>query len=74
MPQANSTEPSKPWHRHPWTWFLIAIPAVSVVWGLSTLYIAIKYRDPLVTENAWEDAKKLEMRAPDSDAKRPAEP
>ncbi len=51
---------SQPWYRHPWPWLLMLAPGIAVVWGLSTLYIAIKYRDPLVTEHAWQDGQRLE--------------
>ncbi|MDE3009303.1 MAG: FixH family protein [Pseudomonadota bacterium] len=50
----------KPWHRHPWPWLLMLAPLTAVLWGAATLYIAIKYRDPLVTEHAWQDGQKLE--------------
>ena len=54
----------RPWHRHPWPWLLMAAPGVAILWGAATLWIAIEYRDPLVTEHAWEDGRKLEQAAP----------
>jgi hypothetical protein len=38
-------------------------PGAAVVWGAATLWIAIVYRDPLVTEHAWEDGQKLQHRS-----------
>ena len=53
-----------PWYRYPWPWLLMAAPVAAIVWGMLTLWIAIEYRDPLVTEHPWEDGKKLELPSP----------
>jgi len=55
---------SMPWYRYPWPWLLMAAPLTAVIWGATTLWIAVEYRDPLVTEHAWEDGRKLEQAAP----------
>jgi len=39
---------SKPWHRQFWPWFLIALPAISVVFSFATLYIAVSGADEVV--------------------------
>jgi hypothetical protein len=39
-----------PWYRYPWPWVAIGIPAVAVVGGLFTLYLAITHPDPLVVD------------------------
>jgi len=39
-----------PWYRYPWPWVAIAIPAIAVIGGLFTLYLAISHPDPLVIE------------------------
>jgi hypothetical protein len=39
---------SKPWYREPWPWFLMSLPAIAVVAGLSTVWIAVKSADGLV--------------------------
>lgn len=44
------TEQDKPWYKHPWVWFIIALPATAVVAGITTVVIATKGRDPLVGE------------------------
>ena len=65
--------PSQPWHRHPWPWLLMLAPGIAVIWGMTTLYIAIKYRDPVITEHAWQDGQKLEQAAPAPPQHRPAD-
>jgi hypothetical protein len=40
----------RPWYREPWPWVAIGIPAVAVVGGLFTLYLAITHPDPLVVD------------------------
>ncbi len=52
------------WYREPWPWLLMLAPGIAIIWGATTLWIALKYPDPLVTQHAWEDGKKLEMHAP----------
>ena len=44
---------SKPWYRHFWPWFLMALPAAVVVAGLSTAYIAHEHADDLVVDEYW---------------------
>jgi len=38
----------KPWYREPWPWFLMSLPAIAVVAGLTTVWIAYKTADGLV--------------------------
>jgi hypothetical protein len=40
-----------PWYRYPWPWVAIGIPAVAVIGGLLTLYLAITHPDPLVVDS-----------------------
>lgn len=40
-----------PWYRYPWPWVAIAIPAIAVVGGLFSLYLAISNPDPLVVDD-----------------------
>jgi hypothetical protein len=39
-----------PWYRYPWPWVAIAIPAIAVIGGLLTLYLAVTHPDPLVVD------------------------
>jgi uncharacterized protein len=43
-----------PWYRQFWPWFLISIPATSVVAGFATLFIAMHDPDGLVTDDYYE--------------------
>jgi len=40
-----------PWYRYPWPWVAIAIPAIAVIGGLFTLYLAMTHPDPLVVDD-----------------------
>jgi hypothetical protein len=44
-------EDTKPWYRQFWPWFIIALPAASVVAGLSTLWISMQTSDSLVVRS-----------------------
>jgi hypothetical protein len=39
---------SRSWYRQFWPWFLIALPAISVVFSFATLYIAVSGADEVV--------------------------
>ena len=41
-------EDTKPWYRQFWPWFIIALPASSVVAGLTTVWISLQTTDSLV--------------------------
>jgi hypothetical protein len=41
-------EDTQPWYRQFWPWFIIALPAASVVAGLTTVWISLQTRDSLV--------------------------
>ncbi len=43
-----------PWYRHPWPWILMAGPAVVVVAGIITLWLAIRSNDGLVTDDYYK--------------------
>jgi hypothetical protein len=44
-------EDTKPWYRQFWPWFIIALPAASVVGGLTTLWISLQTTDSLVLQS-----------------------
>jgi hypothetical protein len=46
---------SKPWYRHFWPWFLMALPAAVVVAGLATAFIAHEHADDLVVDDYYKD-------------------
>ena len=41
----------KPWYREPWPWILMAGPAIVVVAGIITAWIAYTRGDPLISED-----------------------
>lgn len=56
MPLLESTmittdsESRRPWHREPFMWLVVGIPLLTVVAGLSTVYIAHKHSDTIVSD------------------------
>lgn len=48
LPRARRRTDSQPWHRQFWPWFLIALPAISVIFSFATLYIAVSGADEVV--------------------------
>lgn len=44
----------RPWYKQFWPWFLIALPASSVVAGLYTLHLAIVTKDGLVVDDYYK--------------------
>jgi hypothetical protein len=43
--------PGRAWYREPWPWLVMAPPAVAVVAGLATVWIAVANADGLVAED-----------------------
>ena len=48
MNKTTGQQDSKPWYRHFWVWFIIALPAAAVAAGLFTLWLAASNPDSLV--------------------------
>jgi hypothetical protein len=44
-------EDTQPWYRQFWPWFIIALPAASVVAGLTTVWISLQTTDSLVVRS-----------------------
>jgi len=49
----------RPWYREPWPWLLMAPPAVAVVAGLATVWIAAASADGLVAEDYYKQGLAL---------------
>lgn len=67
-----STEPSssashngrdtKPWYRYGWVWFLIGIPASSVILGSVFIYISFTQADSLVADDYYKQGRGINQR------------
>jgi uncharacterized protein len=69
-----STEPSsgshsnrsghdtKPWYRYGWVWFLIGIPASSVILGSIFIYISFTQADSLVADDYYKQGRGINQR------------
>jgi len=64
-PESRPAESSQllPWYRYPWPWVAIGIPAVAVIGGLLTLYLAITHPDPLVVDSGQYQEIRSELQA-----------
>lgn len=54
--------PAKPWYKQFWPWLIIALPASSVIAGLSTLYIAFNTQDTLVRDDWYKEGTTINRR------------
>ncbi|NMG27373.1 FixH family protein [Aromatoleum evansii] len=60
MRSANMHKTLEPWYRQGWPWFLIAIPAVAVIAGMITLWLAVSTWDGLVVDDYYQEGKAIE--------------
>lgn len=44
-----------PWYRQFWPWFLIALPTSVVVACIFTIYLAVTYKDGMVSDNYYKE-------------------
>ncbi len=51
----DQTLDTKPWYRYPWTWFLIAVPLLTIIACTITIVLAIKSEDGLVSDDYYKD-------------------
>lgn len=49
------TSDSLPWRRQPWPWFLMALPVIAVIGGVTTAVFAVRSNDGLVTEDYYKE-------------------
>ena len=57
----NSKEKSKVWYKEPWPWLLMVGPAIVVVAGFSTFYIARKSAPEMVTDDYYKEGKYISI-------------
>ena len=48
-----------PWHRQPWPWLLMLMPALALVGGLATFWLAVTTSDPLVVDDYYREGKAI---------------
>lgn len=59
----NSLKPdSKPWYREPWPWLLMAGPAIVVVAGFVTAWLAVRSNDGLVEDDYYKQGLAVSQR------------
>ena len=56
---AQANQPALPWWRHAHVWLLISGPAIVVVAGFVTLWLAIRTPDPVVEEDYYQRGLKI---------------
>lgn len=49
----------RPWYRQFWVWFIIAIPAISIISSLHYVYVAVVNRDDVVSGDWYQDGKAI---------------
>lgn len=59
---SGSPTTTKPWYRHFWPWFILALPATVVVASLATAYIAFRGADSLVDDNYYREGLAINHR------------
>ncbi|MBQ1837053.1 MAG: FixH family protein [Neisseriaceae bacterium] len=57
--QTQNKETPRPWYKEPWTWGLMAGPAIVVVAGFITLGYALSVKDTLVTDDYYKEGKNI---------------
>lgn len=53
------TEPSKPWHKHPLVWMMIAIPFSAVIMGVIMIWLALDTDDGLVADDYYKQGLEI---------------
>jgi hypothetical protein len=53
MPATKDSE-EEPWYRNEWVWLIIAIPSLTVIGCMFTIYLALSHPDHLVRDTPTE--------------------
>ncbi|WP_037586757.1 FixH family protein [Stenoxybacter acetivorans] len=56
---SSTKKTTRPWYKEPWPWLLMAGPAIVVVAGFITFYIANTRGDSLVTDDYYKEGKNI---------------
>jgi uncharacterized protein len=55
MSRMHALNSATPWYREPWPWLLMSGPAIVIVAGFVTLYLAFSRADPMVVDNYYKE-------------------
>jgi len=58
-PAAAETPAARPWYRHAWPWLLAIAPAVALIGGLVTLWLAVTTSDSLVVDDYYREGRAI---------------
>ncbi len=56
-PGSSPAVPEQPWYKQAWVWFVIALPASSVVTGIILITVATKNADDLVLDDWYREGR-----------------
>lgn len=57
----NTSNGPKPWYKEPWPWFLMLGPAIVVVAGFFTYYLAVAYKDDMVVDDYYDEGQSISI-------------
>lgn len=57
----NSPDPIQPWYKQFWPWFIISIPAITVVAGINMMFVAFGNRDGMVVDDYYKTGLAINM-------------
>jgi uncharacterized protein len=58
---ATLSKNSHPWYRSPWPWFLMAFPAIAVIAGAVTAWLAVSTSDGLVVDDYYKQGLAIQQ-------------
>jgi hypothetical protein len=58
-PLADRINSSKPWYKHRWPWLLMLGPALVIVAGSYTIWLAVSHRDAMVVDDYYTRGKAI---------------
>ena len=62
MPDAHAMhDPSPPWYRQRWPWLLMLMPALAVVGGFITLWLALTSNNAMVVDDYYREGKAINL-------------
>lgn len=59
MSKKDSTSPAQPWWKFGHVWLVISGPLVVVIAGFTTLYLAVRTPDPVVSEDYYRQGVEI---------------